>query len=82
MLALGDCRLDDPASWDLRLSAAEMARAAAVTAPLQSCSGILAMSIGTKIDVNDWENAKWCALLAELGTKLSKHGMVALGGRR
>lgn len=76
---LGDARLGDPASWSLSLSDSEMAHAHAFLKPLSECRGILAMSIGTKIDVNDWGDANWSALLADLGGKFRGWGLIALG---
>src|SRR5208337_5144036 len=76
---LGDARLEDSASWSLSLSDFELARARAELQPLRECSGIIAMSIGTKIDVNDWGDENWSALLADLGNKLPGWGVVALG---
>jgi ADP-heptose:LPS heptosyltransferase len=79
LAALGDCAPSDPASWDLRLSAAESSRARTLLAPLADCRRILAMSIGAKTDVQDWGDANWRALLARLGPRLPGWGLVALG---
>jgi len=79
MASLGNADLQNPASWSLSLSDSETTRARAVLEPLRDCRGILAMSIGTKIEVNDWGDAKWSALLADLGGKLRGWGLVALG---
>jgi ADP-heptose:LPS heptosyltransferase len=76
---LGDPRLSDRASWDLLITAKERARARQAIDSLQGCAGILCMSIGTKIDANDWGDAKWSKLLAALGTKLPGWGLIALG---
>jgi ADP-heptose:LPS heptosyltransferase len=79
LAALGDCAPSDPASWDLRLSAAETGRASALLAPLAGGGGILAMSIGAKIDVKDWGDTNWNALLARIGPPLRGWSLVALG---
>jgi heptosyltransferase-3 len=76
---LGDAMLSDPTSWSLSLSDSETAHGHAVLEPLSECRGILAISIGTKIDVNDWGDANWSALLADLGGKFRGWGLIALG---
>jgi ADP-heptose:LPS heptosyltransferase len=40
---------------------------------------MLAMSIGTKIDVNDWGDDNWRALLNDLSNRLPGWGLVVLG---
>ncbi len=76
---LGDCRLSQRSSWDLRLSAAERARAGGELDMLRGSPGILAMSIGTKVDTNDWGDEKWRGLLTHLSTRLPGWGLVAIG---
>ena len=75
---LGDARLDDPASWDLRLTPAEQARAAEVLAPLAD-TPFLAVSFGTKNQSNDWEPRNWHALLARLAELYPRHGLALTG---
>jgi heptosyltransferase III len=77
--ALGDARLHDPAAWSIGLSAAEKARGAELLQPLSACAGILAMSIGTKVDVNDWGDGNWRLLLKGLSKELKNWGLVAVG---
>jgi heptosyltransferase III len=77
--SLGDARLAQRSSWDLKLSEAERARAKTALAPLGHCAGLLAMSIGTKADVNDWGDANWKSLLRDLCGRLPGWGLVALG---
>jgi ADP-heptose:LPS heptosyltransferase len=76
---LGDAALGDPASWSLGLSAAELALAAETLAPLSNTAGILALSLGTKIDVNRWSDERWSAMLAAAAARLPGWGLVALG---
>ena len=76
---LGDSRLDDRASWQLGLTSAERTRAQTELQPLGDCAGIIAMSIGAKIDVKDWGDDNWRPLLNNLSTLLPHWGMVALG---
>jgi len=47
--------------------------------PLRTCAGTLAMSIGTKFDVNDWGDTNWRALIGGLSSQLSDWGLIALG---
>jgi ADP-heptose:LPS heptosyltransferase len=76
---LGDARLAERSSWDLSLSTLESAVARGKLAPLAECPGILAFSIGTKIEVNEWGDDNWRSLLARLGELLPAWGVVALG---
>ncbi len=75
---LGDARLDDPASWDLRLTPAERARAAEALAPLARAP-FFAVSFGTKNQSNDWEPHNWHALLTRLATLYPQHGLALCG---
>jgi ADP-heptose:LPS heptosyltransferase len=76
---LGDPRLTERSSWDLAFTPAERARARAEIEPLRACPGILAMSIGTKVDVNDWGDENWRGLLVALRNDFPDFGLVALG---
>jgi len=75
---LGDAQLDSPASWNLRLTAAEQDRAREV---LASAAGrpIIAVSVGTKVQSKDWGRDNWRALLERLATLYPDHAL-ALGG--
>lgn len=75
---LGDARLDDPASWDLRLTSAERARAAEALAPLGD-GPFFAVSFGTKNQSNDWEPHNWHALLARMAELYPEHGLALCG---
>ena len=79
LVDLGDSRLADSKSWSLGLTRAEEAVAQRSLSPLKACNGILAMSIGTKVDVNDWEDTNWTRLLKELGPRLENWGLAILG---
>jgi heptosyltransferase III len=75
---LGDARLDDPASWNLRLTLeehanAERALAAAMGRPL------IAVSIGTKDQAKDWGVDNWRALLARLAVLYPDHALALAG---
>lgn len=76
---LGDARLDDQASFDLALTAEERSTARSALAPLSCGRPMLAVSIGAKMDVKDWGDANWGALLAALNRFLPNWGLVMLG---
>jgi ADP-heptose:LPS heptosyltransferase len=75
---LGEPHLDDPANWSLNLTPAEHARATAVLAPIEG-RPLIAASIGTKFQPNDWEPHNWQALLARLGALYPNHALVLTG---
>jgi heptosyltransferase III len=75
---LGDADLDFPASWDLRLTAAEHARATEVLAVTAS-RPILAVSVGTKVQSKDWGRDNWQALLNRLAALYPKYALVLCG---
>jgi ADP-heptose:LPS heptosyltransferase len=63
---LGNADLDNPASWDLRLTPGEHAAAVAAIGPDAMQREILAVSVGTKVQAKDWGRDNWRALLTEL----------------
>jgi heptosyltransferase III len=75
---LGDAHLNDPASWDLRLTPAEYARAAQALVPVAGRS-IIAVSVGTKVQSKDWGRENWRALLARLAALYPDYGLVLSG---
>ncbi len=75
---LGEARVEDAASFDLGFTAEEHAQAAAILGPLAG-RAFIAVSVGAKVDVKDWEDARWRPLLAELARRYPAHGLVALG---
>ncbi len=79
LATLGDSRLTDLASWNLGLSAAEHEAASAALAPVRGCRGIIGISIGTKVDANDWGDENWTKVLQSLSFRLKNWGLVALG---
>jgi ADP-heptose:LPS heptosyltransferase len=78
LVELGDARLDDPASWDLRLTPLELAKAAEVIEPTAG-RPLIAVSIGTKVPANDWGSANWRALLTRLAEAYPTHALVMTG---
>lgn len=75
---LGDARLDEQASWDLRLSAAEHARAAQALAPAAG-RPLLMFSVGTKLQANDWGVERWRALMVRLGQQFAEYALAFTG---
>lgn len=76
---LGEMSLDNPAAFDLHLSEAERAAARKALAPLLDRRPLLAASIGAKVDVKDWGDANWAALLERLGQALPGAALAMLG---
>jgi heptosyltransferase-3 len=73
---IGDARLGDAASWDLRLSEREVAAAdAAVWVALggdwepAGRTDAVAVSVGTKVQAKDWGRENWRALLGEMAAR-------------
>lgn len=75
---LGSIDLNNPAAWDLHLTAAEHARAAEA---LQSAAGqaVIAVSVGTKVQAKDWGRENWRALLREVAALYPGHALALLG---
>ena len=77
--SLGDASLDAPDAFDLALSEAEHQAAVRALGPLADGRPLLMASIGAKVDVKDWEDGNWSALLARLGARLPEWGLAMLG---
>ncbi|HXB62567.1 MAG TPA: glycosyltransferase family 9 protein [Acidobacteriaceae bacterium] len=75
---LGDARLDDPASWDLRLTEAEYGTARLVLEPAGK-RPIIAFSIGTKVQANDWGDENWSELLVRMAQLYPDHALLITG---
>lgn len=75
---LGSADLEAPASWDLKLTDREHARAKDVLSPTLG-HPILAVSVGTKVQSKDWGRDNWRALLSRLAALYPGHALV-LGG--
>jgi lipopolysaccharide heptosyltransferase III len=76
---LGDARLDDPKSWDLRLSRNERTRVQELLREWPGRQSFIVCCVGTKVDVKDWGVANWQALLARLGKDYPSIGLVLVG---
>jgi ADP-heptose:LPS heptosyltransferase len=77
---LGDARLMEPASWDLRLTDEERRTAVETLLPMGS-RPFVAVSLGTKVQANEWEEERWRALLKKLATAYPGYGLVLTGAR-
>jgi len=77
--ALGDARPDAPDAFDLALSDTEHQAAFGALGPLADGRPLLMASIGAKVDVKDWGDVNWSALLTRLGSQLPEWGLAMLG---
>jgi heptosyltransferase III len=77
---LGAIDLNEPAAWDLRLTAEELSRAAAALQPTGG-QPIVACGPGTKVQAKDWGTENWCTLVSELGRKFPGHALVLVGAK-
>jgi len=75
---LGDPQLDAPASWDLRLTSAEHARAKEALAPAAGLP-VIAVSVGTKVQSKDWGRQNWRALLQHVAALYPDHALALCG---
>jgi lipopolysaccharide heptosyltransferase III len=79
--ALGDARLADPASWDLRLSAAERAKSERVLRAWPGRGYFIACAVGTKMQAKDWGTGNWAVLLERLSQIQPECGLVLIGAK-
>jgi len=77
--SFGDARLDAPDAFDLALSDAEHQAAKTALGGLSDGRPLLAASTGAKVDVKDWGDDQWTALLTRLGAKLPGWCLAMLG---
>ncbi len=75
---LGDARMDDPGSWDLRLTESEFARADEALRPVAG-RRLIAVSVGTKVQSKDWGRENWRSLLACVAAAYPDHGLALAG---
>ena len=75
---LGPVALDDPASWDLRLTDAEVdAGRLALGASVGAAR--LSINMGGKVAANDWGEANWAELIRRLAAAIPDHALVIVG---
>ncbi|MGI4757220.1 MAG: glycosyltransferase family 9 protein [Janthinobacterium lividum] len=75
---LGQVDLQEPGSWDLRLTASELQRAEAALLPVAG-ERLLSVCVGTKVQAKDWGASNWHALLARLASLYGGYGLVLVG---
>jgi ADP-heptose:LPS heptosyltransferase len=73
---LGDARLEDAASWDMHLTAAEHEAAAKAIGDVLRP---IAVSVGTKVQAKDWGKENWRALLAKMAKKSPGRALLLVG---
>ncbi|HEY2038422.1 MAG TPA: glycosyltransferase family 9 protein [Edaphobacter sp.] len=78
LASLGEESLEDPASWDLRLTLQECAKADQLLGSLAT-SPFIAVSVGTKMQAKDWGRENWRAFLAKLATSYPGYGLALCG---
>jgi len=76
--ALGDAHVDDPSSWDLRLTREELASGEDTAASFAG-NPYIVCAPGCKAQANDWEDRNWSALLGDLSKRLPRLGLVLTG---
>lgn len=77
---LGDAHLERLDNWDLRLTAAEKAKAAELLSGIDR-SRIVVCAPGTKMQAKDWGAENWAALMTRLSQSLPEHTLVLAGAR-
>ena len=77
--SLGQIDLDSPRAFDLKLTEADAHAARCSLSALPPQSPILAFSIGAKVDVKDWGDENWRALVCRLNQVLPNWALVAFG---
>lgn len=79
---IGEVELKNSEWWDLRFTSEEMRKAEVTLLQHHVDKPVIAFSLGTKWDSNDWGTANWENVIAALSNKLSpKFALVALGAR-
>jgi len=76
---LGEARLEDAASWDLHLTAAEHEAAARAIGQLALGLRPVAVSVGTKVQAKDWGKENWRALLAKIAAESPGRALLLVG---
>jgi heptosyltransferase III len=78
LASLGPVDLHDPGAWDLHLLPEDQRAADAALQPLGG-RDFIAVSIGTKWQVNDWGDTNWAALLRLLSAEWANQALVFFG---
>lgn len=76
---LGTIDLSEDRWWDLELSESERDAARAALSALSAPQPMIAVSVGTKFDTNDWSHANWMRLIARLSEQFFAYSLVSIG---
>jgi ADP-heptose:LPS heptosyltransferase len=76
---LGDARLEELGSWDLRLTDGERVVARAVIGDVALGLRPIAAGVGTKVQAKDWGKEKWRALLGRLAVEQPGRALLMVG---
>jgi ADP-heptose:LPS heptosyltransferase len=80
MAGIGGIDLDDRAGWSLELTAAERDAASRALRGWPGAGRFAAFSIGAKIAVKEWGDARWSSLLEALSARRPALGLAMIGG--
>jgi len=75
---LGRIDLQDPAMWDLKITAEERAATDDALQPLGTMP-FIAASIGTKMQVKEWGVENWSQVMPRLAARMPGYGLVLVG---
>ena len=75
---LGPAQMERQENWSIQLDADELGQAAAALEPLQGAP-FIAVSMGTKLQANDWGLENWSELLSQLAERYPDHALVITG---
>ena len=75
---LGDARVEEQQSWALRLTDQERAEGAALVAEMGDAR-YFAISLGSKVQPNQWSVERWRELLARVAMEWPGHGLAVIG---
>jgi len=76
---LGEADVEEPASWDLRLSDVEREAAASAIGEDALRLRPIAVSVGTKVQAKDWGRDNWRALLARVAEQSPGRALLLVG---
>ena len=76
---LGEADVEEPASWDLRLSDVEREAAASAIGEDAQRLRPIAVSVGTKVQAKDWGRDNWRALLARVAEQSPGRALLLVG---
>jgi heptosyltransferase-3 len=77
--SLGKIDFDNPFYWNLRLTELELKKSARLLHVFDSSTQLFAISLGTKLQSNDWEKNNWFNLLRELKVVLKGWKLIIVG---